>query len=86
MAVELGGRAEKLGNRYEGLWVARNLLHVLAGEAVSVTVEGIGDDEAGVDLWVSFRDRREAHQCKRSSAARGSGRWRTCAAAPSSSG
>jgi hypothetical protein len=74
MAVELGGRSDKLGNRYEGLWVARNLLLVLAGEAVAVTIEAIGDDEEGVDLWVDYLDgRREAHQCKRKN--RNIGKW-----------
>jgi len=66
MAVERGGRADKLGNRYEGLWVVQNLLQVLGGELVSVTVEAIGDDEKGVDLWVERVDGiREAEQCKR---------------------
>src|SRR5258707_15655043 len=74
MAVERGGRADKLGNRYEGLWAARNLLLVLAGEVVAVTVEAVGDDEEGVDLWVDYADgRREAHQCKRKN--RTSGKW-----------
>src|SRR5947209_114545 len=76
MSVERGGRAAKLGNRYEGLWVARNLLLLLAGELTSVRVEAIGDDEAGVDLWVTPRNgTREAQQCKRKN--RRAGSWTT---------
>jgi hypothetical protein len=74
MAVERGGRADKLGNRYEGLWVARNLLRVLVGEVVAVTLEAVGDDEEGVDVWVELLDgTREAHQCKRKN--RNFGKW-----------
>ena len=50
MPVEGGGRADKLGNRYEGLWVARQLLFLLAGELTSVQVEAVGTDEAQVRI------------------------------------
>jgi hypothetical protein len=72
MTAERGGRAEKLGNRYERWWVARQLLDVLRGEAVSVTLEALGDDEVGVDLWVEQRDgTRHAQQCKRANSSKG---------------
>ena len=65
MAFEPGGRADKLGNRYEGLWVAKQLLELLKEELQSVTVEAIGDDEIGVDMWVVSKEGvRFAHQCK----------------------
>src|SRR5262245_11212975 len=74
VTVEGGGRADKLGNRYEGRWVARSLLLALAGELVSVTVESVGDDERGVDLWLARVDgTREAQQCKRKNWHKG--RW-----------
>src|SRR5436309_106889 len=74
MTIERGGRADKLGNRYEGRWVARNLLLVLDGQLVSLTVEAVGDDEQGVDLWLAHPDgTREAQQCKRKN--RNKGRW-----------
>lgn len=61
-----GGYIEKLGNRYEGLWVVRQMLEVLRGELLSVGIEAIGDDEQGVDSWIEFLDKhREAQQCKR---------------------
>jgi hypothetical protein len=65
MAFEPGGYADRLGNRYEGRWIARQLLLLLHERTRSVTVEAVGDDEAGVDLWIERNDgTREAQQCK----------------------
>lgn len=65
MAFEVGGRADKLENRHEGRWVAKQLLRLLREEIKSVTIESIGDDEQGVDLWVELNDgKRQAQQCK----------------------
>ncbi len=74
MSAAGGGRADKLGNRYEGLWVVRQLLHLLAGDALDVIVEAVGDDERGVDVWVTRQNRnRDAQQCKRKN--RSIGQW-----------
>ncbi|MGZ0166939.1 MAG: hypothetical protein ACKVII_23695 [Planctomycetales bacterium] len=65
MAFEPAGYADKLGNRYEGRWVARQLLLLLNEQVRSVTLESVGDDEAGVDLWIERNDGgRKAQQCK----------------------
>lgn len=65
MAFEPGGMSEKLGNRYEGRWVAKQLLRLLNEEIASVTVELIGPDEQGVDLLVVGKDGvRQLQQCK----------------------
>ena len=65
MAFEPGGYADKLGNRYEGRWVARQMLLLLSEQLTSITLESVGDDEAGVDLWITRLDgTREAQQCK----------------------
>jgi len=65
MPFESGGMSDKLGNRYEGRWVAHQLLSLLDEKVHSVTIEAIGDDERGVDLWVQQNDgTREAQQCK----------------------
>ena len=65
MAFEPGGIADKLGNRYEGRWVAKQLLRLLNEEIRSVTVEAIGNDERGVDLWIQKNNGiRQAQQCK----------------------
>ena len=65
MAFEPGGYADKLGNRYEGLWVARQMLLLLSERLTSISLESVGDDETGVDLWITRLDgTREAQQCK----------------------
>jgi hypothetical protein len=65
MGFEPGGLANKLGNRYEGRWVAKQLLRLLNEEIRSVTVEAVGDDEHGVDLWLEQNGGvRQAQQCK----------------------
>ena len=65
MAFEKGGRADKLGNRHESRWVAKQLLRLLKEDIKSVTIEAIGDDEQGVDLWVELNNGiRQAQQCK----------------------
>lgn len=72
MAVEPGGRANKLGNEYERLWGVLQLLHVVGGEATSVLPEGLGPDEKGVDVWVRQTDgKRVAYQCKRENGTKG---------------
>ncbi|RJQ38130.1 MAG: hypothetical protein C4550_07080 [Nitrospiraceae bacterium] len=65
MPFESGGLADKLGNRYEGRWVVLQLLSLLDEKIQSVTIEAIGDDERGVDLWVLQNNGiRQAQQCK----------------------
>lgn len=65
MALEAGGYADKLGNRYEASWVAYLLLELLEEKASSVVIEPLGDDEVGVDVTVERDGKRtEYHQCK----------------------
>jgi len=72
MAFEPGGMSEKLGNRYEGRWVAKQFLWLLNEEIQSVTVELIGPDERGVDLLVVEKDgTRQLQQCKARCGSRG---------------
>jgi hypothetical protein len=74
MSLLSGGGADKFGNRYEGRWTALQLLRLLAEEVASVTLEGVGDDETGVDLWVrQIGGSRIAYQCKRKN--RSVGKW-----------
>ena len=56
MAFEPGGMSDKLGNRYEGRWVAKQLLRLLKEEILLVTVELIGPEEEGVDLQIVKKD------------------------------
>ena len=65
MALEAGGYAEKLGNRYEANWVALQLLRLLEEKITWIVVEPIGDDEVGVDVIIGIdQDHTEYHQCK----------------------
>lgn len=65
MAFESGGYSDKLGNQYEELWVAQKLVDLIAERILAVSYEAIGDDERGVDLWLTHKDgKREAQQCK----------------------
>lgn len=67
MALEGGGFADKFGNSYEAIWVAKQLLRLAKEDVRSVTIEPLGEDETGVDLIVEGLDgQREFHQCKSS--------------------
>ncbi|MHC4329881.1 MAG: hypothetical protein ACYSWW_17335 [Planctomycetota bacterium] len=75
MSIEPGGRADKLGNKYEKLWVVKQILRVLIGEAKSVLWEGLGKDKEGIDVWVRNNDgSRTGCQCKSENGAKG--KWR----------
>lgn len=56
MGFEPASMAEKLGNRYEGRWVAVQLLKLINEEINSITVEPIGPLDQGVDLLVIKKD------------------------------
>ena len=66
MGMELGGRASKLGDTYERLWAVRHALMVIDGRRQSLLWEPIGEDENGIDLWITANDgHRHGHQLKR---------------------
>lgn len=65
MPLEVGGRADKMGNRYEIKCIIYELLKVFREENYSVVVEAIGDDEIGTDILVTnFDGVKEHQQCK----------------------
>ena len=62
---EFGGRADKDGNEYENQQLARRLIELCNGEAVSVVVEPHGDFHNGVEYIVERPDgTRDYYQCK----------------------
>ncbi|MDQ3318859.1 MAG: hypothetical protein M3515_01145 [Actinomycetota bacterium] len=66
MSPRPGGEADKFGNRFEGRWTVRQVLDVLAGRAVSITVEEVGEGGEGVEFSLVRNDGTvEAHQVKR---------------------
>lgn len=65
MPYELGGRADKRGNRYETRVAMYHLLKVLEEKIEYIILEGLGEDEQGVDIWIQYNDEiKEAQQCK----------------------
>ncbi|WP_394903687.1 hypothetical protein [Clostridium butyricum] len=65
MPYEAGGRADKNGNRYEIKCVIYQILKVLEERIYSVTLEALGEDEQGVDIWIDYiNGEREGQQCK----------------------
>ena len=65
MALELGGRADKAGNRYELMCIIDELLNLVNETKDSVVIEAIGDDEKGTDILVTDRNGIKEHQqCK----------------------
>lgn len=55
MAFELGGRADKFGNRYERRYFVSLMAKVLQGGLLSVQSEPTGDDESGTDTKAEGR-------------------------------
>lgn len=65
MPYELGGRADKLGNRYELNWVVLKFIDIIAEKIEAIKIEPIGEEEKGVDVWIRYKDgHKEAQQCK----------------------
>lgn len=65
MAFEVGGRADKMGNRFEFNWTISKLLDVIEEQANYIEIETIGEDEQGIDLWIcDKKGNREGQQCK----------------------
>ena len=61
-----GGEADKLGNRYEGIWTVNALLDVIAGEFATIVVEPIGEEGGGFEFRRSRTDGvHEVHSVKR---------------------
>lgn len=65
MAYQGGGRTDKAGNKYETNYFIYQILRVINEDIYSVTLEAVGDDEIGTDIWVvNNNGTREAQQCK----------------------
>ena len=61
-----GGEADKLGNRYEGLWTVDAALDLVDGDCIDLTVEAVGDEAAGVEFVRTSRSGViEYHSIKR---------------------
>lgn len=66
-----GGIADKVGNRYEAVWLIRHLIQLIDGRASTITIEALGNEGAGFEFVIDRPSHREWHQCKRQT----SGSW-----------
>lgn len=65
MPLEKGGRADKLGNRYEIKCIIYELLNLINETNYSVMIEALGEDEKGTDILVTYSNGiKEYQQCK----------------------
>jgi hypothetical protein len=60
-----GGAADKIGNRYEGLWTVNCLIDVLSEKADSIKLEPPGEERKGIEFWLKKKEVIEYHQVKR---------------------
>lgn len=65
-----GGISDKLGNEYEALWAATQLIDIYRGLSVSLKYEPI--EVGGFEFELRFKNHTEWHQSKQKST---SGRW-----------
>ena len=75
-----GGEAEKLGNRYEGIWTVGQLLELTRGQRECITVEPFGSDALGIEFVAKLANGcKEFHSAKRQ---RAQGEWSLAVLAP----
>ena len=61
-----GGEADKLGTRFEGVRVVGSLLDLLAGDALTLTIEPFGADALGIEfIRETSAGAKEFHSVKR---------------------
>ena len=71
MSLEPGGRADKYGNEYENLYLARLYLNLCCGQISSVTVEALGPGHDSVEYITEQQDGViKYYQCKASNASK----------------
>ena len=67
MSLEVGGRADKLGNSYENSFLAKELLRLLNEKIASIEVEPLGEEGEGVEFISTGIDGvKRYYQCKAS--------------------
>ena len=65
MSLELGGRADKEGNRYEDRFFVKLVLELLLERLVSIEVEPLGSEGTGGEFIVTAPSgERRYYQCK----------------------
>lgn len=64
MSLELGGRADKYGNKYENQFLAKLLLRLAREKVVSVIVEPLGPNSDSVEYIAEEDGKINYYQCK----------------------
>lgn len=65
MPLEKGGRADKIGNRYEIRCIIYEMLKILKEVNYSIVIEALGDDEMGTDILITdFEGKRNINNVK----------------------
>lgn len=65
MPLEIGGRADKMGNRYEIKCIIYEMLKVFREVNYSIVIEALGEDEVGTDILITdSAGKKEHQQCK----------------------
>lgn len=73
MSLEKGGRADKVGNRYENFILGKQLLRLVEGKLKAIEVEPLGVEGKGVEYIVTEMDgTRVYYQCKAANKGRNS--------------
>lgn len=62
VSLELGGLAEKVGNRYESSWITFQLLRLLDEKISYVQVEALDDNKDTVDVYIDNLGGSREHQ------------------------
>lgn len=71
MSLEKGGRADKVGNRYENFILGKQLLRLVEGKLKAIEVEPLGVEGKGVEYIVTKMDgTRVYYQCKAANSGR----------------
>lgn len=70
MSLEMGGRADKIGNQYENRFLVKLLIRLIEERLISIEVEPLGDEGKGVEYIVETpAGERIFYQCKASNGA-----------------
>lgn len=65
MPYEVGGRADKQGNKYEFNWIVLKFIDIISEKIDAIKIEPIGPEADCVDILVRYRNgNTEAQQCK----------------------
>ena len=65
MPYEVGGRADKQGNKYEFNWIVLKFIDIISEKIDAIKIEPIGPEADCVDVLVRYRNgSTEAQQCK----------------------